>query len=427
MKHYNLLVFPGGTEIGLEIHRALRFCKEITLFSAGMDIPNHAPFVFKRHYVLPSIHEPMWIEELNHVCDRHRIDFIYPAYDDVIVALAKNSDQILTRVVSSPLQTCLITRSKSSTYHLFQGILPVPTVYEEPHSVCEFPVFVKPDKGQGSEKTYLVSNRQELEVALSKDETAIVLEYLPGDEFTVDCFSDREKGLLFCGGRRRVRTKSGISMASTPFKDDRFAEFARAISANLRIYGAWFFQLKKDRNNNYKLLEIAPRIAGTMALHRVMGINFPLLSIYEQDRVPITIITNRNSEVEIERAVTNRYRHSISYDTVYIDLDDTLILNGKVNTEIVRFIFQCINQNISVKLLTKHEKDVAETLGRFRLSGLFDDVVHLKREEQKSLYIEKPTSILIDDSFSERKDVHEKCGIPTFDSSMIELLFDERL
>jgi hypothetical protein len=51
----NVLIFPGGTEIGLEIWNALKECKEINLYSASSDVSNHAPFVFKNHYIVNKI------------------------------------------------------------------------------------------------------------------------------------------------------------------------------------------------------------------------------------------------------------------------------------------------------------------------------------------------------------------------------------
>lgn len=426
MKRYNVLVFPGGTEIGLEIQRALRYCKEIRLFSAGTDVPNHAPFVFRRHFVLPSIHESGWLEALNRLIEHHRIDFVYPAYDDVIVALATHAEEIRARIVSSPLETCLITRSKSKTYRHFEGILPVPRMFGPAGPIPEFPVFVKPDQGQGSQGTTIASNGEELTVALTRDPTALVLEYLPGEEFTVDCFSDRERGLMFYGGRRRERTRAGISMTSSPVRDDAFGEFAAKIVDHLEIHGAWFFQVRKDRQDGYKLLEIGPRVAGTMALHRVAGVNFPLLSILEQDRVPLELLT-LDGVVRIDRALTNRYRHTLTFRTVYVDLDDTLILDDRVNVAVVRFLFQCLNEGKTLVLLTRHASDVAETLERFRLSTLFDEVLHLDADTPKSSMIRDSDAIFLDDSFRERQDVHRNCGIPVLDTSMLELLIDHRM
>jgi len=425
-RHYNVLVFPGGTEIGLEIHRALHLCKEITLFSAGSDLSNHAPYVYARHFILPSIHEPNWVDGLNRVIVENGIDYIFPAYDDIIVALAERGEAIKARVVSSPLETCLITRSKSKTYRHLEGVVPVPALFRDVTEVESYPVFLKPDRGQGSQGTSTVKGEERLRQLLQETQDSIVLEYLPGAEYTVDCFSHREKGLLFCSGRKRVRTKSGIAMSSFVAADqDCFIDYAKRIASRLVLHGAWFFQVKKDRQGTFKLLEVAPRIAGTMALHRVQGINFPLLSIYEQERLPLTLLLN-DASIEIDRALVNRYRHDIRYSTVYVDLDDTLILNDKVNVQLVAFLFQCLNEGKEIALLTKHEHDLQATLARFRLTGLFSEVIHIGKGDVKADYIREPDAILIDDSFSERMSASTRLGIRTFDCSMIELLLDER-
>jgi carbamoyl-phosphate synthase large subunit len=424
-KQFNVLIFPGGTEIGLEIRTALGSCKEVKLFSAGLDVSNHAPFIFERHFCVPGIHEPGWIDCLNGIVDENDIDYIFPAYDDVLVALAENLDRIKARVVSSPPQTCFITRSKLLTYRHLNGAVPVPMLYESPSMVRNYPVFLKPEKGQGSQRTCLARDSHELAEVVREAKDLIILEYLPGEEYTVDCFTDRRSGLLFCGGRERVRVRSGISMNSRPVEDVRFAELARAISERLTFYGAWFFQVKRDTNGMLKLLEVAPRIAGTMALHRVQGVNFPLLSIYEQEGVSVTILRN-HINIEIDRCLINRYRHDLSYTVAYIDLDDTLVLDGEVNVNLVKLLYQCINKGVRVVLLTRHAADLETTLGKHRLTGIFDKIIHVAHTEAKADHITESAAIFVDDSFSERKEVSSRLGIPTFDSSMIEMLFDER-
>ena len=423
---YKVLVYPGGTEIGLEIQRALSQCKDIKLYSAGLDVPNHASYVFARHLHIPSISDPAWIDSLNQIIAEYSIDYVFPAFDDIIIALAQNADKIRAKLVSSPLQTCLISHSKSKTYHLFTNILPVPKIYDSLDMISQYPVFLKPDKGHGSKHTQIVHNRNQLCQFLNKNREYIITEYLPGEEYTVDCFSDRSAGLLFCSGRRRIRTRSGISMNSRLVRNKIFMEYADAISRRLNLHGAWFFQLKKDANGIYKLLEIAPRIAGTMALHRVQGVNFPLLSIYEQERISIEIMVN-SLDVEIDRALVNRYRHNLKYSVVYVDLDDTLILNGIVNVNFVKYLYQCINKGIRIVLLTKHTSDIDRTLRKHRLTGIFDEVIQLAQTDLKSDVINETDAILIDDSFSERKVAKEKLGILTFDNSMLEMLFDEKV
>ena len=425
MRHFNILVFPGGSEIGLEIQKSLSHCKDISLFSVGLDTPNHAPFVFRHHFNIPSIREPGWIDRLNEIIDDHDIDYIYPAYDDVLLALIQNTDLLRAECIASPLVTCEITRSKRKTYEHLKGIIPIPDLYTLPIADPAFPLFIKPDIGQGSQGALRINTSDELKSALRNDPTGVIMAYLPGEEVTVDCFSDRDRGLLFAQGRRRTRMKSGIAMANQPIVDEQFRAIAAKIASRLEMHGAWFFQLKRDANGEFKLLEVAPRIAGTMALHRVMGINFPLLSIYEKARIPFSIMLNPG-HVAIERALVNRYATDYAYQSVYVDLDDTLILRDRVNLMLIRFLYQCVNEQIPIRLITRHRGNLAETLRKYRLEGLFDQIIHLGEHESKSDFILEPDAIFIDDSFSERAEVHRARGIRTFDCSMIELFLNER-
>jgi len=432
MKKRKVLIFPGGTEIGLEIWKSLRYCKEVSLCSAGNNTSNHAPYVFRENFFIPDVHESGWLETLSTTIEQHQIDYVFPAHDDVILALAQNADKIPAGIISSPLSTCLICRSKARTYEKFRNLLPVPRTFDKGSDVDRFPVFVKPDIGQGSKFALKVENLVTLEVLMRDNPDLVVSEYLPGKEYTVDCFTDRRKGLLFCGGRERIRVKAGISMDCKPVCNasmaTKFRDAAKVISKELEFYGAWFFQLKIDSFGVLKLLEIAPRISGTMATVRVSGVNFAMLSIYEKEGVDIEIMRN-DCQVHIDRALVNRYSHDIKYSTVYVDLDDTLIIDDKLNPQLMQFLCQSINNGCRIILITKNDKagGVRLILKKFRIASIFDQIICLKKNESKADFIDPQGSIFIDDSFSERKSVFDKLGIPTFDCSMIEMLIDERI
>lgn len=420
-----MLVLPGGTEIGLEVRRSLADLKEIELAGAGALADRHGPFAYRRWATVPSVNEPGWQDELNAVIERFGIDFVFPGHDDALLALAEDADAIAACIVTSPAHTCRLTRSKGATYGALSDVVPVPRVFADAAAVDRFPVFVKPDAAQGSQGAMLVHDAGALERAVARG-SDLIMEYLPGEELTIDCFSDRERGLLFARARPRLRTRAGISMSSRTVPDDPvIRELARAIDGRLDLHGAWFFQLREDAGGRLRLLEVAPRAAGTSAVHRVTGVNFALLSIYEQLRVPVQVSPNALS-VELDRALVNRYRHDLRYGAVYVDLDDTLIVRDAVNASLVAFLYQCLNAGHPLVLLTRHRGDLEQTLGRFRLHGLWDRIVHVADGEAKADFIAEPDAILIDDSFRERADAHERRGIATFDATMIELLLDDR-
>lgn len=422
-----VLVFPGGTEIGLEINRAMRDCKDVELFSAGSDVTNHAPFVYRNHAVLPSIHEKGWLDSLNALITRWGIDYLYPAYDDIIIALAEHREQIRCHVVLPSLDTCRVTRSKLTTYQALQGTVPVPQMYTSVNEINHWPVFLKPEKGQGSERTFLANTPEQWKHLTSQHSDLLTLEYLPGDEYTVDCFTNHNGELLFCSGRQRVRTKSGISMNSRIVERQEWRQHAEAIMGKMSQLGAWFYQMKEDAQGKLVLLEVAPRIGGTMATHRVLGINFPLLTLYEHAGKDVEILTNSYT-VEIDRALQNRYRHSLVYDTVYIDFDDTLIVRDQVNVAVLSFLYQAKGAKKKIIMVTKSKTAIKLQLKKYAIATeLFDEIISLKDHEAKRDFLSEKASIFIDDSFSERRAIAHEYNIPTFDCSMLEMLIDERV
>ena len=67
-----------------------------------------------------------------------------------------------------------------------------------------------------------------------------------------------------------------------------------------------------------------------------------------------------------------------------------------------------------------------ESLEDYRIApGLFDEIIHLRHGESKAEHV-RGRAIFIDDSFAERKQVHERCGVPVFDLDMVESLLDWR-
>lgn len=426
MKH-NILVLPCGSEIGLEIHASLSFSTHFTLFG-GSSVDDHGKFVYKNYIGnLPYVDQPDFIEKVNKVVKEYNIEFIFPAHDDVVLKLAqaKADGTLKCEVITSPLKTCEIARSKQKTYQALSGIVPIPRIFETIDQVqtSDLPVFLKPDSGQGSRGTHLASSVEDIKFYRAKDPSLLILENLPGKEYTVDCFTNKEGQLLFCEGRHRQRIKGGISVHSKSV-DGRFLEFAEKINQTLSFRGVWFFQVKENAQGEPVLMEIAPRVAGTMGLVRAQGVNLPLLSLFDALGLDVEIFKKAYNTV-VDRALHSVYQHDINYNHVYIDFDDLVIFEGKVNPYIIAFIYQCHNNGKKVHLITRHREVIEDTLKKYRLDNAFNEIIAIKDHDEKYPYIDQKEAIFIDDSFAERKKVHEKRGIPTFDSHMIESLMEK--
>lgn len=141
-----------------------------------------------------------------------------------------------------------------------------------------WPFFAKPRKGQGSKGTMKIETWEDYQFA--REKRLLLMEYLPGSEYTVDCFTDRHGKLRFSQTRKRIRVKDGIAVETAPGGPD-LTDWAEAISVRLHMRGAWFFQVKEDKDGNPRLLEVAPRIAGSSGIWRKCGVNLPKLTAYD--------------------------------------------------------------------------------------------------------------------------------------------------
>lgn len=422
-KKIKILVFPAGTEIAFEIHDALKNVKFIELYGAT-SVPCHANFVFKNCVEgVPFVDAPDLIEKLNKVIDRYGIDYVYPAHDSALLRLTEEQVELHAKVVTSPLETVRICRDKSKTYEYLAGAEYMPKVYGSADEVEDYPVFAKPAVGQGGQGAMPIVDRLSLERVLASGEPYVVCEYLPGKEYTVDCFTDRHGNLLYIGQRTRDRIRSGIAVRSH-FVDTEVSIFLIAEELNdmLDFNGAWFFQVKEDVNGEYKLMEVAPRIAGTMGLSRNVGVNLPLLTMYNHLGEDVEILMNDN-RITLDRAFISRFKSNVEYDKVYVDLDDTIVVKGNINPLLMAFLYQARNKGKKVVLLTRRRWYVQDTLQELNIApGLFDAIVCIEGGSKADYVCGR--AILIDDSFSERKSVKKGCGIPVFDVDMVESLID---
>jgi hypothetical protein len=420
----NILVFPCGSEIALEIFRSLNKSTHFNLIGAN-SVADHGKFVFEQYIEdVPFVSAPGFVDAMKRIAREYSIDFIYPAMDSVITALKENEDVIGCPVVASPVETTKICLSKSKTYEALAGVVRTPRQYHSADTHIPFPVFCKPDVGYGSRGAKMIETKEALRQHLQTNPSSLVLEYLPGEEYTVDCFTNRHGELLFCGPRVRNRISNGISVNTFPVEDNsgEFRQIVEKINAVISFCGAWFVQLKRDTAGNLTLLEIACRLGGSSALFRARGVNFAQLSLFDAMDCDVSIVENKYS-VEMDRALDNKFKLDLKYDEVFIDYDDTMILDAqRYNTTAMQFLYQCKNTGIKVTLLSSHTGNLLDCLERYHLTHLFDRVIHIEKAKNKADFIDNSNSIFIDDSFSERRKVKEGSGIPVISVDMIDML-----
>lgn len=100
----------------------------------------------------------------------------------------------------------------------------------------------------------------------------IVMEYLPGAEYSVDVLCNNGR-FISAIPRSRDHIKMGISFAGTVVHDKEIIDYSKQIVEGLHLNGNIGLQFKRDINGIPKIIESNPRVQGTIVLCTAAGEN----------------------------------------------------------------------------------------------------------------------------------------------------------
>lgn len=435
MSKKNVLVFPSATYPAMQIIDCLKNNPRFHVI-AGASYSNHSEYVCDDVITdIPYITAGDFLDSFISLIKDRNIEFVIPTDETAAMILKKHEESIPAVIVCSPYETTKLCRYKSLTYKELMGESYIPKVYDSNNinNIKIFPLFIKPDCSQGSRGARVIEDANELR-HVSNINDYVICEYLPGEEYTVDCFTNKHGELLFCNPRVRTRLMNGITARGSNVElTPEFEEVILSLNKSIEFRGYWYAQLKRDKEGKLKLLEVCTRFAGSFAISKGKGVNLPLLSLCDFSGLDTNLVQN-NYVVECDKTYIDRYKISHYYDHLYVDYDDTITFkNGTaVNPYIIAYLYQCKRKEIKISLITRHNDTFNESLEdsfkRLNICrNLFDEILELSwNENKKDVIKDVNTSIFLDNSFKERKEIHDAYGIPVFDVSNVDSLFDWR-
>ena len=414
--------------MGIEILRSLEALPGFEVHGAGTDVSAGWDAGFRGYSGLPGFDDPNFATELRKLVNHESLDFVYPSNDLAIGRLA-GVQLGQARVVSHPPETVRIAGSKIATHRLLGNDRLVPARFAKQPPDSLYPLFSKPDIGHSSIGASVVDDAAMLRSLTESSEdywgSYLLTEKLVSDEVTVDCFSTRAQGLLYVAPRTRDVTINGVSVVTTDFDDlhGELDRIARTVNARVELNGPWFFQAKRSKNGDFRVMEIGARLAGASRVRRAQGVNLAQLAVLAATDVDVQIYRTRFRLVSISNCGIQSLTCDENFASLYVDLDDTLILNGSVNTQILELVKHVRASGGRTAVITRHRGDPHATLRGFGLEQFFDEVHHILGGAPKPSFIDQRlNSVLIDDSFSERLACINKQNILAVDASCASLL-----
>lgn len=259
----NVLIVSGGRRADLvrEWKKANRNGK---VYVADRTKNSAASFFADGAYVVPPIGDVRHMSALKRLVTKLRISLVFSVIDTDLFWLAQEKESFkklgCTVMVSSP-KTIAIAADKRRTARFFESIgIKTPKTLS-PKAIKRFPVFIKPADGSGSNNVHKVHSKKELDSLLKSVPNPLVMEYLDGKEYSVDCLCDFEGKPLCIIPRTRELTMSGWAVRSTVVLDKAIIRDAKKILEHANIIGPSVLQCMKTKAGIY-FFECNPRFGG---------------------------------------------------------------------------------------------------------------------------------------------------------------------
>lgn len=317
MKDLTVLVTAAGNVFMPGTLACLRNNGERTIRLIGADMSDDRTILqmCDAAYQAPRCNDPSYVDALLDICRKEKVDVLLPIMSGELNALSEKADAfaaIGTVVsVSSPEALTIANNKRKLFDFMRENGLPC-AEYCAVHNREELEAAVKhlgyPDKrvcvkateGSGSRGFRILSETvSRFDMFLNEKPTAgivtlgelldilqeaddfpelLVMEYLPGAEYSVDLLADHGKVLASCC-RRSLRMENSIMLEAVIEDNPAVTELCGKITEKLGLDGNIGFDVRERSDGTPMVMECNPRITAGIPYFALAGVNLPYLCI----------------------------------------------------------------------------------------------------------------------------------------------------
>ncbi|MDP0494013.1 MAG: ATP-grasp domain-containing protein, partial [Fusobacterium sp. JB021] len=298
------LVTAIGGPTGYGVVKCLEKIENINLVGVDSDINCPIKKQVNHFEIVPKIYENGYIEKIEKIIQRRKINVIIPTLQEELKMFSQIKN---CKVITSNL-ACL---DKSYAYEMLKEggtkkYIPLNVKCNSKTKMLEklksigFPdedICFKPDNSHGGigykkittkeRYTKNIFKNKDIGVPFENFKNSITneinlkdftfLEYLPGEEYSVDIFN--YNNFFVAVPRKRLRVSTGIVIKGEVFYDSSLIKASKEIVEKLNLNLFCNIQFKKNKYGELKLIDINPRFCGSQVMSFGAGVNFPLLCI----------------------------------------------------------------------------------------------------------------------------------------------------
>ncbi|EAK9947401.1 ATP-grasp domain-containing protein [Campylobacter lari] len=260
MKKYKIFTEASGCLTSLYILNAI---KEANCLSCASDVnPFNAAYDLADDFIImPSVNDEKLWDKTKQLLVDHNIDIVIPTFDESLLGWSiykEEFKQMGIEIIISPKETIEIFTDKWKTYLFFDG-LSIPTPKTEIYKNLGL---IKPRNGRGGAGIEIFTQSFQN----NNEWLYITQEKIDGQEYTIDCFFDKNGKPIYIIPRKRLEIKDGKSLKSIVCQHLLIEEYIIKISKEIHFVGPVNFQAFEDRYSNLFFIEVNPRLGGGTSL-----------------------------------------------------------------------------------------------------------------------------------------------------------------
>lgn len=308
MKVINILFLGGAKRVSLAekfIQAGLERNCQVHIYSYELDV--HVP-VASVGTVLKGLkwNSPDLYTDLSSVIKSNQIHTVLPFVDAAIAVTSKLAllhPELYIPVSDLEIADVMFDKLTANTWFIDHQ-LPVPAQKES------FPLIAKPRKGSASKGISILYDQDDADYFNRKNNRNdfLIQEFIPGIEYTVDCYISRTGNRISVVPRMRAEVTSGEATKTITVKDEQIIHLSEEILNKGKFRGPVTIQfIRNAETSETYIMEINPRFGGGVLASIEAGANSAQVLIDELLGLPVSVNTSWKENIIMTRSFRETY------------------------------------------------------------------------------------------------------------------------
>ncbi|MBN1574481.1 MAG: ATP-grasp domain-containing protein [Deltaproteobacteria bacterium] len=279
----HVLITGVGGDFGQALVKALRLSKKpIKIYGCDCDVKGVGSVFVDSFHVVPTAHNPSYIDTLQNLCDTYKIDAVIPGTEIEMYTLSEIGDPPMLNgripVICQESEWLNKYGDKLTCMQALKGRIELAPFADVSNSQSldeliketDFPIVIKLRRSSGSRFLKIVNDDKELVLAKKEADSKIAQAFIDDSE------GEFSVGVFVCDGfttaiaYERDLGPSGASWFAETSSDKSVIDYALRIASLTGLKGSANIQVRKS-SKGVRLLEINPRFSSLVAARAACG------------------------------------------------------------------------------------------------------------------------------------------------------------